>query len=364
MGRIALLLLSAVVTLAATGSVKAQLVAPSPDDVKTAIGRLGPVPVPKYNPLTKAKIVLGKRLFEDPGLSGDGSVSCQSCHLPDHGYATPAPLGPAYPSKAERRNSPTLVNVAYNLPLIWDGRAGSLDKQPLGSIGNVLHMNNNHSLLVETLKADESYLAGFDSAFGDRMVTRKRIGRAIASFERTLVFDDAPIDRYMDGDRRALDDQQIRGLALFMGKANCTACHNGPNLTDNQFHNLGVPDGNVTGDPLVMASVRFDARRKGYGQWAGLTSDPGRALVTKAPLDFGKFRTMGLRNIADSPPYMHNGAFETLEQVVRFYARGGGNHRNKSPVLDPLGLSDRDVADLVAFLKSALEGTQRKGPVQ
>ncbi len=163
----------------------------------------------------------------------------------------------------------------------------------------------------------------------------------------------------MDGDGGALDDQQKRGLALFMGEANCTACHNGPNLTDNAFHNLGVPDEHVAGAPQVMASVRFDAKRNGYEGWAELQEDPGRALVTKDPADVGKFRTMGLRNIADSPPYMHNGAFETLEAVVRFYNDGGGEHPNKSPLVEPLGLSEADIADLAAFLETALQGTQR-----
>jgi len=358
MGRMAWILLAA--ALAASSTAQAQTDAPSPDEVKAVIGRLGPVPVPKNNPLTEAKVVLGKRLFEDPGLSGDGSVSCQSCHLPDNGYATPDRLGPAYPSKAERRNSPSLVNVAFNLPLIWDGRAGALDKQPLGSIGNVLHMNNNRDLLVETLKTDESYLSAFEKAFGDPTITKERIGLAIGAFERTLVFDNAPIDRYMDGDTQALNAAQKRGLALFMGKANCAACHNGPNLTDNQFYNLGVPDDHVTSDLLVMASIRFDAKRNGYKGWAKVTEDPGRALITKDPKDIGKFRTMGLRNIADSAPYMHNGAFETLEEVVRFYNAGGGKHPNKSSILRPLGLNEQEIADLVAFLKTALEGTQRK----
>lgn len=164
----------------------------------------------------------------------------------------------------------------------------------------------------------------------------------------------------MDGDLQALDSAQKRGLALFMGKAKCIACHNGPNLTDNRFHNLGVPDDHVTGDPQVMASIRFDAKRNGYKGWAEVTEDPGRALITKDPKDIGKFRTMGLRNIADSPPYMHIGAFETLEEVVRFYNGGGGSHPNKSSMLKPLGLTEQEIADLVGFLKTALEGTQRK----
>ncbi len=177
---------------------------PSPDDVKTAIGHLGPVPVPDENPMTKAKADLGERLFNDPGLSGDGSIACQTCHLPDHGFAVDQALGPAYPSKQERRNSPTLINVAYNQPLIWDGRAPTLDKQALGPIGNVLHMNNNLDLLVETLQGTTDYPQAFEAAFGDPEITQERIAQAIATFERTLVFDDAPIDRYMDGDESAL----------------------------------------------------------------------------------------------------------------------------------------------------------------
>jgi cytochrome c peroxidase len=337
---------------------------PSPAEVMDLIGHLGPVPVPDDNPLTAAKVALGERLFEDAGLSGDGSVSCETCHLPDHGFATADPLGPAYPSKTERRNSPTLINVAYNLPLIWDGRAGALDKQALGPIGNVLHMNNTIDLMVEQLAADGRYDEGFAEAFGDPEITPQRIAQAIGSFERTLVFDGAPLDAYMDGDEGALDDQQKRGLALFLGKANCVACHNGPNLTDNGFHNLGVPDDHVTGDPQALASIRFDAKRTGYEGWASLQHDPGRAQITQDPQDFGKFRTMGLRNIADSAPYMHNGALETLEAVVRLYNEGGGPPRDKSPLIQPLGLSDPEIVDLVAFLKTALEGKKRSDVVR
>ena len=238
----------------------AQMEIPSPDDVMAAIGHLGAVPIPEDNPLTQAKVELGQRLFEDPGLSGDGSTSCLTCHLPEHGFTAPDRLGPAYPSQTERRNSPTLINVAYNLPLIWDGRAGSLDKQALGPIRNILHMNNNLDLLVQRLEADPSYTAAFRDAYGDEQITPERVGNAISSFERTLVFDDAPIDRYMDGGEDALTDQQKRGLALFVGKGNCITCHDGPNLTDNLFHNLAVPDDHVRSDPQVLASIQFDAK--------------------------------------------------------------------------------------------------------
>ncbi len=331
---------------------------PTPEDVRVAIGRLGAVPVPADNPLTAAKVALGKRLFQDPRLSGDASRSCESCHLPSQGFAVATPLGPAYPTQAERRNSPTLISVAYNEPLIWDGRAPNLDKQALGPVKNILHQNHNIDLLVEQLKTDEDYTQAFQAAYGDRTVTAKRIAQALSSYERTLVFDESPLDRYMDGDRSALEASAQRGLALFMGKARCIVCHTGANLTDNGFHNLAVPDDHVTGDAKVMASVRFDAKRIGMKNWAELTEDPGREGITKDPADRGKFRTMGLRNIAQSPPYMHNGALETLEDVVAFYNEGGGDHPNKSPLMRPLGLTDDEQADLVAFL-NALTGSQR-----
>jgi len=331
---------------------------PSPAATRKAIGQPGPVPVPEDNPLTEAKVKLGQKLFRDTRLSGDGSLSCQSCHLPDHGFAVPTATGPAYPSMTERRNSPTLINVAYNRPLIWDGRAGSLDKQALGPIKNVLHLNNNLDLLAEQLKTDEGYRKAFESAFGDSDITPRRIGQAIASYERTLVFEDSPLDQYMAGDQEALGEAEKRGLALFMGKGNCITCHNGPNLTDNQFYNLGVPDEHVTDDSAALASIRFDAKRLGMEGWASLEEDPGRQAVTKDPADRGKFRTMGLRNIKQSAPYMHNGALDSLEAVVAFYNRGGGDHPNKSALMEPLGLSEDEQADLVAFLE-ALTGKRR-----
>lgn len=331
---------------------------PAPLVVREVFGRLGPVPVPQDNPMTAAKVALGERLFKDPLLSGDGALSCESCHLADNAYTVPTPLSPAFTSKRERRSSPTLINVGYNLPLIWDGRAGALDKQPVGSLGNVLHLNGDADLAVEQLKTNPGYREAFRQAFGDDAITPVRIGQAIGSFERTLVFDDSPFDRYMAGDRGALSDSEKRGLGLFMRGARCITCHHGPNLTDNQFHVIGVPDEHVIGEPQVLAAIRFDAKRMNYDGWAELEEDPGRALVTKDSADVGKFRTMGLRNIAETAPYMHNGAFATLAEVVAHYNKGGGDHPNKSRLVDPLGLSEAEQADLVAFLK-ALTGRQR-----
>ena len=361
MGRLSRLLSVAVLVAVAAWSAAAAAggYVPTPLVLREVFGRLGPVPVPEDNPMTAAKVALGKRLFEDPLLSGDGSLSCESCHLADSGYTVPAPLSPAFTSKFERRNAPTLINVGFTLPLIWDGRAGALDEQPLGSLENVLHLNNDAGLAVEQLKADADYPALFAAAFDGGGITALRIGQAIGAFERTLVFDDSPFDRYMAGDRDALGEAEKLGLGLFMRDARCITCHFGPTLTDNQFHAIGVPDAHVVADADVLATIRFDARRMGYEGWEGLSEDPGRALVTGEAEDVGKFRTPGLRNIAETAPYMHNGAFETLEEVVAHYNQGGGDHPNKSRLVGRLKLSDEEQANLVTFLK-ALTGTQRE----
>ena len=357
--RIARALVLSILLLGGYAPARADEPVPTPDQVKAVIGHPGPVPVPQDNPLSAARVALGQKLFTDKRLSGDSSFSCQDCHMPDHGFAVPVALGPAYPTQSERRNSPSLVNVAYNRPLIWDGRAPDLDKQALGPVKNILHMNNNVDLLVEQLKMDEAYRTAFASAFGDSKVTGERIAFALASYERTLVFDGSPLDHYMDGEREALNAAQQRGLGLFLGKAHCIQCHQGANLTDNQFHNLGVPEQSVIDNPQILAAIRFDAQRMGLADWALLHRDPGRELVTKDPADRGKFRTMGLRNIESSAPYMHNGALTTLEAVIAFYNQGGGEDPNKSPLIKPLGLSEEEQADLVAFLH-ALTGQQRK----
>ena len=145
-----------------------------------------------------------------------------------------------------------------------------------------------------------------------------------------------------------------------MGKGNCITCHNGPNLTDNLFHNLAVPDDHVRSDPQVLASIQFDAKRTEYKDWAGLEEDPGRAQITHDSADFGAFRTMGLRNVEDSPPYMHNGALATLEDVVRFYNEGGGEHPSKTGLMQPLGLDDLEIEDLVVFLREAFQDTRQQ----
>ena len=337
--------------------------AQSPADALAAFGPLGPVPAPADNPTPPAKVALGRTLFEDPRLSDDNTLSCASCHQAEHGWATPLTLGPAHAGQQERRNAPSLVNVAFAAALLRDGRKPSLEVQAVDGPQDPLHQAGNIDLVVEQLRADAGYAGLFAAAFGDAAVTPERIGRAIAAFERTLVFDDSPLDRYMAGDERALGAAEKRGLGLFLGQAGCVACHHGPNLTDDGYHNLGVPDHFVTEDPAAMATIRFDGKRMGLADWQTLADDPGRQLVTHDPADHGKFRTPSLRNVAQTGPYMHNGALMTLAEVVRFYNAGGGPADRRSAPLRPLGLGERDMDDLVAFLR-ATTGTRRAPPFE
>jgi cytochrome c peroxidase len=322
------------------------------------IGLLPPVPIPADNPMTLEKIELGKFLFFDTRLSGDGSMACVTCHLPDQGWTTNTRLSPAYPSNKERRNSPTLINVAYDTSLIWDGRAPTLEKQALGPVKNPLHMNKNLDLLIQDLNIVPGYKKRFKKVFGTG-ITPAGISKALAAFQRTIVTSDSPFDEYMRGKKDAMSDAAIRGMAIYQGKGHCTLCHNGPNFTDQGFHNLGVPDPPYMKDPKVLASIRFDAQRMGIKDYRKLDRDLGRYLVTKDPADKGAFKTPTLRNVTQTGPYMHNGALETLLDVIDFYDRGGGESPNKSKLLEPLGLSKEEKADLIEFLK-ALTGNLPK----
>jgi len=335
----------------AAGLMPPTSVAQPPAALPAKIGPPPPPPIPPENPTTPENNELGKMLFFDSRLSGDGSRSCVHCHQPTEGWTIRSRQSPAYPTQVERRTSMTLVNVAYNTTFIWDGRASTLEKQALGPIQNPLHMNQNLDLLIERLSAIPDYLNRFRQVFGTAP-TPDAIGKAIAAFERTIITADSPFDRYAKGDRAALSAQAVRGLDLFKGRARCILCHNGPAFTNNSFHNLGVPEADFLKDPKALASLRFDAKRMGVPEYRSLTADPGRYLVTKQERDFGAFKTPTLRNVATRSPYMHNGIFNTLPEVITFYNNGGGKDVRKDPLLLPLHLADIDQEDLLAFLES------------
>lgn len=325
---------------------------PPPEVAAQLFGRLGPVPVPVDNPINDAKVALGRTLFADTRLSSDGSLACETCHRPDQGFTVGTALSPAFPTKTERRNPPTLLNSAYRQPLLWDGRVLGLDVQPLSTIADRLHFNNDPDLLAAEIGRDPDYRHAFHAAFGSDEVTAPRLALAIATYVRTLTSADSPFDRYMAGDGRALSPSARKGLALFVGKARCIACHRGPDFSDGDFHNLGVSDELLKAFPQTRATLVFDAKRMEYGRWSTVEEDLGRELVTKETNDRGKFRTMSLRDVALTAPYMHNGALPTLAAVVAFYNAGGGTHANKTTFLKPLDLSEQEQHDLVEFLQS------------
>ena len=321
-----------------------------------ALAPLPPPPSPVENPTTPEKVALGKMLFFDRRLSGDGTMTCATCHDPGSGFADALPISLSYPTTRNWRNSPGLVNVAWRKTLFWDGRSSSLEDQALFPMMSPFEMNRNLDYLEEVLKTVPAYVEAFRSVFGGE-ITRQRVAMAIAAFERTLLSRDTPLDRYLRGEPGALSARQRAGLELFLGKAGCATCHNGPNLTDERFHNLGVPeDPKAKEDPRVFATARFVGKVSGFAEYRTLTEDPGRFLVTRSMEDWKAFSTPPLREVASTAPYMHNGALATLDDVIDFYDRGGGSDPKKSPLLKPLGLSREEKESLREFLATGLSG--------
>jgi cytochrome c peroxidase len=316
----------------------------------------------KENPLTRAKIELGRQLYFDPRLSADKTVSCASCHSHTEGFAARTQFGVGIKGQTGDRNSPVSFNRIVSAAQFWDGRAASLEEQAIGPIANPIEMGNTHDACVECIRGIEGYRLQFDAVFGPKSVTIENVGKAIASFERTIVTgpaaydyynalkpfldqfpeqediealkeDDQPLyARYLkikaDSDAHPMTEEAKRGLALFFSeKANCTACHAGANFSDEKYHNLGVG---------------MDKEKP----------DLGRYNVTKDEKDKGAFKTPTIRNIAISGPYMHDGSQKTLEEVVEWYAKGGHPNPWLSDKIKKLDLTAQDKADLVAFMKS------------
>ena len=303
------------------------------------IGPLPPVASPADNPMTAEKVELGAMLFFDKRLSLDRTMSCASCHDPEKGFADGRPRGRGFKGKELNRHSPSVLNTAFNGPQFWDGRASGLEEQAKGPIMASAEMNMlNEKNLVKRLKGVAEYRRRFKQVFGTAP-TLDAAARAIAAFERTIVSGESRFDRYARGDKSALTAAEKRGAVLFVGQANCVACHNGPNFTDNKFHALAVP------------------------QVGPLADDPGRYAVTKNPEDRGAFKTPTLRGIEHSAPYMHDGAFSTIEQVVEFYNAGGGTTSPRSKLIFPLQLTAQQKSDLVAFMRTLTGPLPDLGPV-
>jgi cytochrome c peroxidase len=332
---------------------------------KSTLSALPPTPqAPKDNPTTPAKVALGRLLFWDPLLSGPQDVACASCHHPQNGYAedrdlslgvTAIGLGskrrqaPGSSIPIVKRNSPTVLNIAFSgsdqsgsydpatAPMFWDMRVKSLELQALEPLkaheemrGNTYPEDEALAKVVAKLQANAEYRRLFAGAFGGAQpVNAENLGRAIAAFERTLLANNSPFDRYMRGDRSAMTEEQVSGMQRFE-RVGCIKCHNGPMFSDYKLHVMGVPD-----NPALPASD--DGAEKTYA-----------------------FRTASLRNLAFTAPYEHNGMFRTLSAVVGFYEDArGGRSRNPNvssekldPLLRELGDFDEEDVDLVEFLRA------------
>jgi cytochrome c peroxidase len=323
-------------------------------------GHLAPfkdVPIPEANPQTPEKVELGKKLFFDRRLSGDGTMSCATCHDPEQGFSDGLDISMNYPTTKNWRNSPTLINVAFARFLFHDGRAESLEDQALFPMMSAFEMNQNLDYLEEEIRSVPEYVEAFQKVF-EADVTRERIAMAIAAFERTIVSVNAPLDRYLRGEADALSPAARRGLEVFSGNGKCLDCHFGVNLSDDGFYALHVPENPAyKDDPRVAATRRFVAKVYHFKDYKTLAEDPGRYLITYDMKDWKAFKTPTLREIAKTAPYMHNGIFNTLDEVIDFFDRGGGEGNAE---LKPLQLAAEEKQDLKAFLLEALSGEELK----
>jgi cytochrome c peroxidase len=318
---------------------------------------LGPVPVPDTNPQTVEKIELGKKLFFDRRLSGDGTMSCVTCHAPEMAFSDGQEISFSYPTTRNWRNAPTLINIGYLRNIFHDGRASSLEQQALFPVMSSFEMNLNHDYMEEKLRIVPEYVEAFNKIFGGD-ITRERVAMAIAAFERSLVSANVPLDKYLKGDETVLSDDAKKGLEIFTGKGNCIDCHNGQILSDEKFHALAVPENpQHLKDERITATRRFVAKMNNYPDYKTLNEDLGRYLITKNPKDRKAFRTPTLREIGKTAPYMHNGIFATLEEVIDFFDNGGSK---ENTALKPLGLSKEEKRQLKVFLVEALSGDDIK----
>ena len=300
------------------------------DDAQPAGWPLGLEPdfgIPPEHRVTPEKVALGRRLFFDPRLSRDGTVSCASCHDPERAFTDGRKVGEGIAGRLGRRNVPTVVNRLFGRTQFWDGRVDSLEEQALGPLFSDREMAMNETLLLRRLHHDASYPEMFERAFQEP-VSVARVAGALAAYQRTLLSGASAFDRFeWEGDREALSPAAQRGLRLFRARAGCSTCHTGALLSDEAFHNLGIG-------------------------WPSGARDPGRMAVTGADRDLGAYKTPSLRNVERTAPYMHDGSLKSLAEVIDFYDRGGNANPSLDSEIRPLRLTQAEKGELVAFLRS------------
>ena len=341
---------------------------PNVVNAKVQFEPLGEVPVPADNKQTPEKIELGKILFYDGRLSGDTTSPCAGCHIQSQGWGFPDDLSMGYPGTVHWRNSQTIINAAYYDKFFWAGSAMSLEAQAKDAAKGAVAGNGEDDIMEARLALVPEYVERFKRVFGDDTPKIHNAWRAIAAFERTMIQRDTPIDNYLLGDKTALSESQLKGKALFEGKANCIACHNGALASDQKFYNIGVPPSPWWNDDgLAQITFRFELYSKGVTEemYRTTKADPGAYFRAKRKEMLGKFRTPSLRYTKYTAPYMHNGTIPTLEAVIDFYDRGGvaddgrttGYPQTKSALIQPLGLTEQDKKNLLSFVE-AFSGEQ------
>lgn len=305
------------------------------------------------------KVELGRALFFDKRLSEDGTVSCATCHDPASAFASGDAVARGVREQKGTRNAPTLLNSVFSKTYFWDGRAATLEEQAKQPLLNANEMGlKDEASLIERISAVDEYRKTFRRVFPREEITIDTIAGAIAAFERSLVSRNAPFDRFISGDNRALSELQKQGWELFKGKAKCIDCHShsaaAPFFTDATFHNTGVRAKELTFEALYE---RANDSKHVTSDLSTLAHDPrfsdlGRFLVTKESKDLGAFKTPTLRDVELTGPYMHDGSIRTLLDVLRFYNQGGVNN----PVLDekmtPLNLTEHEMNAIVEFLRA------------
>jgi cytochrome c peroxidase len=311
------------------------------------------------NELTSERIALGRKLYFDTRLSKDGTLACATCHDVSRGFTDHRSVSEGIGDHLGKRSAPTTMNAALLQSQFWDGRAPSLEEQAKLPILNPIEMGHpDAASAMLGVNADPAYQALFQKAYA-RAPNYEDLGRAIASFERTLIFLDAPFDRFAAGDAKALSPAAQRGLALFNGKARCVSCHminsSNPIGTDNLFHNIGVSARKQNFEALAEQALRVlqqSNNTEAVDKLAIQTdmSELGRFLVTKKREDIGAFKTEQLRNVGLTAPYMHDGSLHTLWDVMDHYNKGGETNAYLDGGIEPLNLSESEINDVVAFL--------------
>lgn len=304
------------------------------------------------------KVELGRTLFFDRRLSRDGTVSCALCHDPAFAFTDANPLAAGVADKKGTRNSPTILNAMFSELLFWDGRAASLEEQVLHPISSPFEMGmNNQKELVDRVSSIAEYQRQFKKVFKNEGLNLDTISKAIAAYERTLLSGNSAFDLFMAGSPKAISEAQQRGWQLFKGKAKCIECHthsqSNPFFSDFKFHNTGIA---ATDSVFAVLIENFTetSRRNNPTTLAHSDgfSELGRYAITLRSIDVGAFKTPTLRDVELTSPYMHNGSLRTLLDVVRFYNRGGSANSYLDERMQPLGLTDREINDLVEFMRS------------